>query len=100
MLMNSPGDRYVNPKFELLGTDSYHTELNSRLTIFEVPRYSNGARANVAIFTWSYCKESPVFYGKDKKILDKIFCMSTSNRYNSLAFWCEVTGPWQYVPPR
>lgn len=23
-----------------------------------------------------------------------------SNGYNSMAFWCEGTGPWQYVPPK
>ena len=101
MVLNSPGDRYVNPKFEVLATDSCHTELNSPLKIFQVPRCCNGTRANAAFFTWSYCKGSPVFYdGTDKKLLDTLLCMSTSNGYNSMAFWCEGTGPWQYVPRR
>lgn len=101
MVINSPQDRYINPKFEILGTDSCHTELSSPLKIFQVPRCFNGTRANVAFFTWSSCKGSPVFYdGTDKEIFDKMFCMSTSNGYNSLAFWCEGTGLWQYVPPR
>ena len=68
------------PKFETLGMDSFHTELNSSLKIFQVRRCFNSTRADVTFFTWSYCKGSPVFYeGKDKEILDKMFCMSTPN---------------------
>ena len=94
MVWNSPGDRYVNPKFEVLATDSCYTEHNSPLKIFQVPRCFNGTRGNVAFFTWTYCKGSPVFYdGTDEKILDMLFCMSSSNGYNSMTFWCEGTGP-------
>ncbi len=100
MLGNSPGDRYVSPKFQVLTTDSCHTELNSPQNL-PSPKVFHGTRANVAFFTWSYCKGSPVFYdGTDKKILDTLFCMSTSTGYNCMAFSCEGTGPWQYVSPR
>lgn len=101
MVSNSRGDRYINPKFEVLATDSCHTELGSPLKIFQVPRCFNGTKANIAFFTWTYCKGSPVFYdGTDEKLLDTLFCTSVSNGYNSMAFWCEGTGPWQYVPPK
>ena len=95
-------DRYTNPKFEVLATDSCYTELSSPLEIFQVPRCFNFTRANVAFFTWSYCKGSPIFFdGTDEKLLDTLFCMSVSNGYNSMAFWCEGTkAPWQPVSPR
>lgn len=97
----SGDDRYINPEFEVLATDSCYTKLSSPLKIFQVSRCFNFARANIAFFTWTYCKGSPIFYdGTDEKLLDTSFCMSTSNGYNSMAFWCEGTGPpWQYLSP-
>jgi hypothetical protein len=54
----------------------------------------DGTRANVAFFTWKYCNGSPIFYdGTDQKLLDMLFCMNESHGYNSLASWCEGTGP-------
>ncbi|MCJ1402531.1 hypothetical protein MMC11_005751 [Xylographa trunciseda] len=93
----SRDDRYLNPMFQELAIDSCYSTYNSPLQIFQVPRCFNLTRANVAFFTWSYCKGSPVLYdGTDEKLLDISFCMSTGNGYNSMAFWCEGTGPpWE-----
>jgi hypothetical protein len=86
---NSPGDRYISPKFEDVNTDTCRTQLGA-LKIYKVPRCFNGSRAKVAFFTWAYCQGSPVFYdGTDERLFETLINMGVSCGYSSLAFWCN-----------